>query len=160
MAGAAPSFNIGHGFGTWLIPIIIFGILFSVVIVSLVFLACSRSCWRNRRITKEPEATHETYHTPTTTYRDPPSDGFVGPTVGRPIRHSRSLHVVSYSRTYILMKSSLPLAPQSSDQRILSPTPSQFPRFTQHLSTSSIHVSNHAFPPVSPKSTAIRASIL
>lgn len=95
MAGpASPILKIGQGFGTWLIPIIIFGILGSVAIVSLAALACV--CLSRERIPdQEPGATREIYRTPTLPYRDPPSDRPVDATIGRFITHSRSLHVVS-----------------------------------------------------------------
>jgi hypothetical protein len=95
-AGAAPMLKIGQGFGTWLIPIIIFGVFGSVAIISLAVLVCAYSRRSRRKITdQEPETTHETYRTPTIPYKDPSSDRPVDPTIGRLVAHSRSLHVVS-----------------------------------------------------------------
>src|SRR5579872_6169903 len=96
MAVAAPMLKIGQGFGTWLIPVLIFGVLATVAIASLVFFACSYSC-RSRRKMKQPSlgTSYEIYRMPTTPYRNPSSDRLVDPIIGRLIRHSRSLHVVS-----------------------------------------------------------------
>ncbi|KAF9646617.1 hypothetical protein BDM02DRAFT_3188665 [Thelephora ganbajun] len=92
MAGAA-MLKVGQGFGTWLIPIIIFGVFGFVAVVSLITFVYAYSCRPRRRITdQEPEMTHEIYRTPTTPYKDP-SDRPVDPTIGRLITHSRSLHV-------------------------------------------------------------------
>jgi hypothetical protein len=44
---------------------------------------------------QEPEATYETYRTPTTPYRGTSPDGPIDPTIGLLITHSRSLHFVS-----------------------------------------------------------------
>ncbi|KAF9778427.1 hypothetical protein BJ322DRAFT_497475 [Thelephora terrestris] len=91
---ASPMLKIGQGFGTWLIPIIIFGILGSLSVLSLAGLVCAYSCLpRRERMDQEPELTHEIYRTPTTPYRDPSSDRPVDATIGRLITHSRSLHV-------------------------------------------------------------------
>lgn len=97
MAGAAPILEIGQGFGTWLIPIIIFGVLGSVGVVSLIVLVCAYSCLSRRETADHgPEMTHEIYRTPTIPYRDPPSDRpLADSTTGRLVTHSRSLHVVS-----------------------------------------------------------------
>ena len=95
MAGAA-ILKIGQGFGTWLIPIIIFGALGSIAIMSLIAFVCVYSCRPRRDTTdQEPEMTYETYRTPTIPYQDHYPDSPVDPTIGRLIKHSRSLHVVS-----------------------------------------------------------------
>jgi len=95
MTGAA-TLEVGKGFGTWLIPIIIFGVLGSVAFVSLITLVCVYSCRSRRRTTdQDPEMTYETYRTPTISYKDPSHDRPIDPIIGRLIRHSRSLHVVS-----------------------------------------------------------------
>ena len=95
MAGAA-ILKMGQGFGTWLIPIIIFGALGSIAIMSLIAWVCFYACRPRRRITEqEPEMTYETYRTPTIPYRDRSPDRRVDPTIGRLVTHSRSLHVVS-----------------------------------------------------------------
>ena len=87
--------KVGQGFGTWLIPIIIFGVLGSVAIMSLIVLVCAYYCRSRRRITdRKPQMTHEIYRTPTMPYKNP-SVRPVDPTIGRLITHSRSLHVVS-----------------------------------------------------------------
>ena len=88
--------KIGQGFGTWLIPVIIFGVLGSVAVVSLITLVCICSCRPRRRIEdQEPGMTYETYRTPTIPYNNSSSDRPVDPTIGRLITHSRSLHIVS-----------------------------------------------------------------
>ena len=97
MAGVA-ILKTGHGFGTWLIPIIIFGALGSIAVLSLIALLCVYSRRPRKRITDpEPEMTYETYHTPTIPYRNPSPERPTDSTIGRLIRHSRSLHVVSQS---------------------------------------------------------------
>ena len=88
--------KIGQGFGTWLIPIIIFGALASIVVLSLITLVFVYSRRPRTRITdQEPEMTYETYRTPTIPYKNPSSNSPADPTIGRLIAHSRSLHVVS-----------------------------------------------------------------
>jgi len=94
MAGVA-ILKTGKGFGTWLIPIIIFGALGFIAVLSLIVLLCVYSRRPQRRITDpEPEMTYETYRTPTIPYRNPSLERPVDSTIGRLIRHSRSLHVV------------------------------------------------------------------
>ena len=94
MAGVA-ILRIGQGFGTWLIPIIIFGALGSIAILSLVGLVCVYSRRPRKRITDpEPEMCYETYRTPTIPYREPSPERPIDSTIGRLITHSRSLHVV------------------------------------------------------------------
>jgi len=95
MAGAA-ALKVGEGFGTWLIPVIIFGALGFVAVMSLIVLACVHFCRPRRKIIdQEPETTYETYRTPTISYKDPSLDRPADPNIGRFITHSRSLHVVS-----------------------------------------------------------------
>jgi len=95
MAGAA-ILEVGKGFGTWLIPVIIFSALGSVAFMSLIALVCVYLCRPRKNIMdQEPETTYEIYRTPTTAYRDPSPDMPVDSTIGRLVAHSRSLHVVS-----------------------------------------------------------------
>ena len=95
MAGAA-ILQVGKGFGTWLIPVIIFSALGSVAVMSLIALVCVYLCRPRRKIMdQEPETTYETYRTPTNSYKDPSPDRPVDSTIGRLVAHSRSLHVVS-----------------------------------------------------------------
>ena len=95
-AGAAPMLKIGEGFGTWLIPIIIFGVLGLIAVVSLIVLVWAYSCRSRQKSTDhEPQTTHEIYRTPTIPYMSPSSERPVDSNIGRLVTHSRSLHVVS-----------------------------------------------------------------
>ena len=124
--------KVGQGFGTWLIPIIIFGVLGSVAVVSLIVLVCAYSCRSRRKITEqEPEMTHEIYRTPTIPYNDSSSDRPVDPTIGRLVSHSRSLHVVS---RFIYIPS----------RRVLIPTSLAIKRSTHTVSDPKSVLQNYA----------------
>ena len=94
MAGAAV-LKVDKNFGTWLIPIIIFGALGFVAVMSLIATVCVYFCRRRKIMDQEPETSYETYRTPTISYKDPSPDMPVDSTIGRLITHSCSLHVVS-----------------------------------------------------------------
>lgn len=149
MAGATPTLKIGQGFGTWLIPIIIFGVLGSAAVASLAFLVCIYSCRPRRKITDwEPETTHESYRTPTIPYKHPSHDRPVDSTIGRLVTHSRSLHVVSQfisvpNRRVLIFTS---LATKRSMHTVSDPK-SALENYATLLNLHHTHIERHLYPP-------------